>query len=222
MRNNPKAKLDIEWYSGFAPIVILLIFVLIELVVLEITKFPVAYKSAVALFANPPEKIMLGFPQATPDTSTWETYTNATMSFSLKLPPNWFTHAETKTLYGYSVIFSYPVDNSSGQDFTEGQVASINIGLSRNNGEDVNKIAQNRTDSDKIHNPYGPSYGNSLLATKIDGENAIILSSKDGLYEEVIVVHEGKYYLISVFTQTKNDQIKETFSQILSTFRFIN
>ena len=65
------------------------------------------------------------------------------MGFSLQLPPGWFTHKEEKAPYGYAVTLSYPVDNSSSQDFTENQIASIDIGRSDNIESVLEEYLQN-------------------------------------------------------------------------------
>jgi hypothetical protein len=150
----------------------------------------------------------------TDPTENWKVYTNNQMGFSLRVPSDWFTHPETKQLYGYNTNISYPVDNPSTQDFIENQKANISIALSSNNGESLDKIAQS-----KINSPYSP-FSNETRDTKIDGENAIVLTFKSG--GEYLLVNHGKnYYSISGFNPEGNEEINTTIDQIISTFKFI-
>lgn len=156
-------------------------------------------------------------PSATTDpTASWKTYTNIVMGFSVKLPPSWFTHKETKTLYGYSTNISYPVDNSSSQDFISGQQANVDIARSNNNGEDLEKIAQ-----DKVSMPASP-FSNTITNSNVGSQNAIILTDTSGNGKSVLI-NFGKYnYDISIFNPDKFEGINTTFDQVLSTFKFIS
>ncbi len=156
-------------------------------------------------------------PTATTDpTANWKTYTNMQMGISIKTPPNWFTHKEQKTLYGFSTNISYPVDNISSQDFIKDQTANISIGLTINNKASLNKIAQER-----INMPY--SYlNNEVINFKVDGEDAVILNNKSGDGKDVLINHVNDYYILSLFNPNKIKEISTTFDQILSTFKFLD
>lgn len=155
-------------------------------------------------------------PVSTPDsTADWKEYSYTKIKFSLKLPQKWYTHPETSTLYGYDTNISFPVDNPSSQDFIDGQLVDLSIGVSNNNSEDLQAIANNRI---IMPNSY---LNNKVANITVDNENAIVLDYKSGDGHEIVFKHGDYNYIISFFNPNKNKELFEIFDQIISTFKFI-
>ncbi len=158
-------------------------------------------------------------------TANWEVYTNDVMKFSLKIPHLWFVHKEEKTLSGYSLAISYPVDNPSSQNWISKQRANITIGLSLSKPQNLDEEVQKR-----INSPLNNLEKGKEL--KIDNQRAIALTSKDGHYEEVVVYSNNLSYVISLATPNGSDknqpdypnvalsEVQPAFDTILSTFKF--
>ncbi len=166
-----------------------------------------------------PEALRAGgqSPSPTPDvTANWKTYTNSVMGFGVKLPSNWFSHKETKTLFGYETNISFPVDNPSGQDFAKNQTANISIGLTINNQKSLEALVQ-----EKINMPSSYLLNNPREIL-LDGEKATVLDFKSQDGEDVLVVHNSNYYSISLDNPGKKPEINLAFDQILSTFKFLS
>lgn len=147
----------------------------------------------------------------------WKTYTNTVMKFSLKIPPNWFTHKEGKMIYGYTTHLSYPVDNPSPQNSISGERAQIDIGLSYNEPQNLDEEVKQRLSSP-------PQELKKDKEIQVGTERAVVLKSKDNNFEQVIIHHDNLSYDISLaINVNSNASLEEflpTFDQILSTFRF--
>lgn len=156
-------------------------------------------------------------------TANWKTYANTVMGFSIKVPPNWYTHTESKSFDYYSIHFSFPVDNSSTQNWIAKQKAQITIAVHPNNG----KLAHDHAD-ELIKQPYS-GFNNSIIPITIDKQQGFMLSSKDN-YRLITVNYIDLNYIISLGTpeglgtadypSVNIDEVLPTFNQMLSTFRF--
>lgn len=163
------------------------------------------------------------------ETSNWKAYINGKMKFSLKIPPLWFSHPENKVLSGYSAVFSYPIDNPTLQNWRDQQRASVEIAIFQNNSKSIYQQAQERIESDqRTKKKIGGHYPEELIEQpqriKVDGEEGLVLYSKDGYYEMILINHGNLTYLITLGTPKPIVQIEEilpTFNQILSTFKFL-
>lgn len=160
------------------------------------------------------------------ETANWKAYNLENIKISVKLPPSWFSHSETKTLYGYTTHFSYPIDNESTQNWKPKQQAQITIGVSPSNGKSLDSLAQER-----VNGPYSSLVKESQKA-QVGGEEGIVLSDKGNHYKQILVNHLGSTYLITLgtpnFTDESNseymnvllEKIDPVFNRIISTVKF--
>lgn len=170
---------------------------------------------------TPSQSIPTAIPTIDP-TAEWKTYTNDKMKFSIKYPPGWFTHKETlypiaegRTSERYEAVFSFPVDNSSPQDFIDGQKAAINITYTPKPEWSFASYIDKLMSQDWGATPYqSETYVANIKATVIDigkpPKNKYIIFDKSGWYFISLVVEKNETY----------ETYSQLFNQILSTFKF--
>lgn len=156
------------------------------------------------------------------NTETLKTYTNQTMGFSVKLPQDWYGHSEIRNGEKVQTVFSYPVDSNDAIKWVPKQEARISVVQYPNDGNDLKtQVKQWLTSVEKI-SPN--TYSKELKEMKIGGKQAIMIAS-DKKHAEYIYVINGDYtYYITLSTSTavSFEKQQKNFTQILSSFRFIN
>jgi hypothetical protein len=164
--------------------------------------------------------------------ANWKDYQNAEMGFSLKLPPSWFSHANTTQDSKTETVFSYPIDANDPTLWIPNQEAAITVIKYPYDGKDIKSEAQQWVDQVEKTTPH--TFNKQLQTTTIDGKNAVILQSGDN-HQEYIYFTNGNYtYNITLSTaraDTKSNppiadvpfqRYQNTFAQMLSTFTFTN
>jgi len=155
-------------------------------------------------------------------TADWNKYTSSLLGISFKYPSGWFSHKE-QTIGGvserpnkiYEVVFSYPVDNPSPQDFVSGQKAGITISYTPEPEQAFDVY---------INQLMGQEFGGKLHKSEvfIAGIKAIAINVNEPPTNRFIVFDNNGRYFIS-FNIERNEQYetyRRAFDQILSTFKF--
>ncbi|MGH7203872.1 MAG: PsbP-related protein [Candidatus Levyibacteriota bacterium] len=163
-------------------------------------------------------------------TENWQVYRNDQMGFSLKLPPQWFSHNTSIQGSKTETVFSYPVDSNNPTLWVANQEAGITIIRYPNDGKDIQAEAQQWVDQVEKTTPH--TFNKQLETTTLAGKNAVVLQSADN-HQEYIYVANGNYtYNITLSTARADThsnppiadvpfpKYQEMFEEILSTFVF--
>lgn len=155
-------------------------------------------------------------------TAGWNTYTSSLLGISFKYPVGWFSHKE-QIIGGiperpnkvYEVVFSYPVDNPSPQDFMDGQKAGIDLVYTPKPDQSFDAQIDQLMTQEWGGEPYKSE-------TFIDGVGAVIINIGDPPRSKYVYFDNNGRYFIG-FIVGKNEPYEpydNIFNQILSTFRF--
>ncbi len=171
-----------------------------------------------------PTPTLVPEPTPTPDpTAGWKTYTSQKMNFAIEYPADWFSHAEeeypaSKT---WQVVFSFPIDNPSTQDFKEGQKAGIHISYWSKPDETLQEYA------DKLAGQAFQDLGKEPERSEatVAGERALVIDDyQAGLGNRIVVFDSGSGRYFAVLAVDKNEtysSYKNTFDLMLSTIKFL-
>ncbi|PIS14594.1 hypothetical protein COT64_01735 [Candidatus Shapirobacteria bacterium CG09_land_8_20_14_0_10_39_12] len=152
------------------------------------------------------------------ETTNWKTYTSSEMKFSIKYPSEWFSHSASGSNERFwETKFSSPVDNGSPQSPVTGEKAGITVSYTPQTPiTTLDQYAQQIIDGGGFSNP-------KTSHITVDGAKALVLDSD---YSQMILVDKNGRYTIHLYATNEGEggflQYKSIFTQILSTFKFLD
>ncbi|MGI8419335.1 MAG: hypothetical protein ACR2LN_01685 [Candidatus Levyibacteriota bacterium] len=124
------------------------------------------------------------YPPTEDQTTNWQVYRNDQMGFSLKLPPQWFSHRTFTQASKTETVFSYPVDSNNPTLWVANQEAGITVIRYPNDGRDIKSEAQQWVDQVEKTTPH--TFNKQIETTTLAGKNAVVLQSADNHTEYIL------------------------------------